>query len=66
MILTVTIGGTKPEPGMRWADLGSDAYRIWVLDVIEEAVGVPLSDADRESIQTVGDLAALVARRVHA
>lgn len=54
-----------PEPSTRWADLGSDAYRVWVLDVIKEAVGVALSDADRESLQTVGDLIALIARRVN-
>lgn len=42
-----------------WHDVGTDLYRLALLDEIEAMRGFDLTDDERESVRTVSDLIAL-------
>lgn len=63
LILSMCLSYGAPEdvgPATSWHDVGTDLCRLTLLDEIEGMRGVGLTDDERESVRTVGDLVALV------
>lgn len=62
LILSMCLSYGAPEdvgPATSWHDVGTDFCRLALLDESEGMRGVGLTDDERESIRTVGDLIAL-------
>lgn len=53
-------------PATPWHEVGTDICRLAFLDHVEEQFAVYLSDDQRESIGTLGDLISLVEGRADA
>lgn len=63
LILSMCLTYGAPDdvgPATSWHDVGTDLCRLALLDEIEGMRGVGLTDDERESVRTVGDLVALV------
>lgn len=65
VVMAIMINGRIVLDDLPWAEVATDQDRTTFLDAVESEYGIELSDGDRESIQTVGDLTTLVARRVN-
>lgn len=60
------IGGKEMLGDTLWVDVGCDQARVQYFEMIERALGVSLSDDDREGVMTIRDLTGLLERRAHA
>lgn len=59
LVLTMCLTYGAPDdvgPATSWHDVGTDLCRLALLDEIEAVRGFDLTDDERESVRTVGDL----------